>query len=171
MTRVFISYSRQDKTIADDIAAELRRRGAEVFIDYQRLVGGEDFTDRLGGEIEKCDFLVLLLSPRSVTSKWVKAEATYAHQNNKRIVPVLLEPTKLTGFFFLSAIEQVDLTARSRGRLPAEALRKLAVALNLSPDPAAASPPPPVAPPVPPHRLKLPACPNGFGPPGERCCC
>jgi hypothetical protein len=36
MIRVFISYSRHDKTMADYIAAELRRRDADVFVDYQK---------------------------------------------------------------------------------------------------------------------------------------
>jgi hypothetical protein len=60
MTRIFISYSRHDKTIAEYIAAELRNRGANVFIDYQKLVAGENFIGRIGREIEACDSLVLL---------------------------------------------------------------------------------------------------------------
>jgi hypothetical protein len=105
MTRIFISYSRQDKTIADYIAAELRVREADVFIDYQKLVGGENFIGRLGREIEACDYLLLLLSPRSVSSKWVQAEVAWALKNNKPIVPVLLEPASMTDFFFLSNVE------------------------------------------------------------------
>ncbi|KAB2904756.1 MAG: TIR domain-containing protein [Anaerolineae bacterium] len=34
MKRIFISYSRRDKSIADYIAAQLRNRGAEVFRDF-----------------------------------------------------------------------------------------------------------------------------------------
>lgn len=44
MTRIFISYSRRDKAVADYIGAELRNRGADVFIDYQKLIAGENLS-------------------------------------------------------------------------------------------------------------------------------
>ncbi len=34
MKRIFISYSRRDKSIADYIAVQLRNGGAEVFKDF-----------------------------------------------------------------------------------------------------------------------------------------
>ena len=108
MTSVFISYSRKDRTVADHIAAELRNRGAEVFIDYQKLVAGEDFIGRLGKEIESREYFIIIVSPRSVDSKWVKAEVSWALHNNKTIIPVLLEPASMTEFFFLVSLEQVD---------------------------------------------------------------
>ena len=142
MTRIFISYSRQDKTIAEYIAAELHIRGAEVFIDYQKIIGGENFIGRLGHEVAACNFFVLLLSPRSVASKWVQAEVAWALHNNKPIVPVLLEPTSMVDFFFLINVQQIDFTRWSVDGKVDEAVGKLAVALELPAQPTRAEPRP-----------------------------
>jgi hypothetical protein len=142
MTRVFISYSRHDKTMADYIAAELRRRDADVFVDYQKLVAGENFIARLGREIEARDFFVLLLSPRSVVSKWVQAEAAWALHCNKPIIPIRLEPASLTDFFFLINLEQIDFTRWSVDGQVGEALGKLARALGLPDRPTQVGPAP-----------------------------
>lgn len=135
MTRVFISYSRRDKLVADYLATELRNRGAEVFIDYQQLLGGENFIGRLGREIEACDHLVLIISPRSVVSKWVQAEIAWALNCDKRVVPLILEPASMVDFFFLVNVERVDFTRWSLDGEVGEAVLKLARALNLPEQP------------------------------------
>jgi WD40 repeat protein len=142
MTRIFISYSRRDKAVADYIGAELRNRGTDVFIDYQKLIGGENFIGRLGREIEARDFFVLLLSPRSVASKWVQAEAAWALRCDKPIVPVLLEPASMADFFFLTNVEYVDFTGWYVDGEVGEAVRKLAAALRLPTEPIRAEPVP-----------------------------
>ncbi len=142
MPRIFISYSRRDKTIAEYIAAQLRNRGAEVFIDYQKLVGGENFIERLGGEIARSDYLVLLLSPRSVDSPWVQAEVAWAFTNRKPIVPVLLETSSIVSMFFLANLEQIDFTRWNLDGRVGEAVIKLATALSLPTAPLRAEPVP-----------------------------
>ncbi|MFP4324092.1 MAG: SUMF1/EgtB/PvdO family nonheme iron enzyme, partial [Anaerolineales bacterium] len=131
MTRIFISYSRKDKALADYIARQLRHRGAEVFIDYQKLIAGEDFIGRLGQEINRADYFVLLVSPRSVASRWVRAEVAWAFTQEKPIIPVSLEPTSIHDLFFLVNLEQIDFTRWSLDGNVTDALHKLAYALNL----------------------------------------
>ncbi|MCC7447377.1 MAG: toll/interleukin-1 receptor domain-containing protein [Anaerolineae bacterium] len=131
MARVFISYSRRDKPAAEFMATALRRRGADVFIDYQKLVAGENFIGRLGHEIQACDSFVLLLSPPAVASKWVQAEAAWALHCDKPIIPVEFEPASLTTFFFLINKEKIDFTHWSVDRQVADAIHKLTQALGL----------------------------------------
>lgn len=142
MTSVFISYSRRDKAIAQVIAAELRNRGAEVFIDYQELVAGESFIGRLGREIEKRDCIVFLVSPRSVDSKWVQAEIAWGFTKGKTVIPALLEPATMVDFFFLINVEQVDFTRWSVDGDVRAAIRKLAGALKLPLEPVKSDPVP-----------------------------
>lgn len=142
MTSVFISYSRRDKAFAEYIAAELRNREADVFIDYQRLTGGENFIGRLGREIEQRDCVVLLISSRSVASKWVQAEVAWAFTKGKAIIPVVIETAPLVDFFFLINVEQIDLATALETRELDAAIRKLAIALNLSTDPVKNDPVP-----------------------------
>ena len=131
MTRIFISYSRRDKAVADYIAAQLHGRGAEVFIDYEKLVAGENFIARLGSEIVSADYFVLLVSPRSVISKWVGGEVAWALIKDKTIIPVVLEPASFDNFFILSNLEQVDFTRWTVDKQAPDALVKLAAAMGL----------------------------------------
>jgi len=142
MTRIFISYSRRDRAVADYIGAELRNRGAEVFIDYQKLTGGENFVGRLGREIEASDYFVLLLSPRSVASRWVRDETGWALHCDKPIIPVMLEPASMSDFFFLTNVEQVDFKRWSVDGKVDGAVRKLAASLGLPAEPTHAEPVP-----------------------------
>lgn len=131
MINIFLSYSRRDIEAARFLANELNARGASVFIDYQRLTASENFIQRLGQEINKCDFFVLLVSPRSVDSRWVQAEAAWAFTNQKPIVPVLLEAAQLTDVFFLSNIQHIDFTRFTIDRNVSQPLANLALTLNL----------------------------------------
>jgi formylglycine-generating enzyme required for sulfatase activity len=131
--RLFISYSHHDREIADFIAAELRGQGAEVFIDYQRLEAGEIFSERVRQEVIACDAFILLVSTSAARSRWVQAETNLAHDQSKRIIPIMLERFDMANspFWFLLNIERVDFFA-GRG----EAITKLVRSLGLSPEPA-----------------------------------
>src|SRR5947209_6147842 len=108
MTSVFVSYSRKDKVVANYLANEMRSLGASVFIDYQKLVAGENFISRLGHEIEHADFFVILLSPASVSSKWVQRELAWAVNCDKPIIPIEIAPCNMTNVFMLVNIEKID---------------------------------------------------------------
>ena len=131
MPHVFISYARKDQAAAGYIASQLRERGAQVFIDTDELKGGDNFIERLGAEIAACNCLIFIISPRSVQSDWVKSEVNWARKNDKKIIPVLLEPADLTDFFYLVGIEQVDFQGWGLGGDMGEAIEKLVRALNL----------------------------------------
>jgi WD40 repeat protein len=136
--RVFISYSRKDKAIADYIGAELERRGADVFIDYQDLLSSQNWIGVLGREIEARDAVVLLLSPNSVESLWVQAEVAWALRNNKPIHPVLLDAqTSMVDFFFLIPLEQIDFTRWNVDGNVSTGVEKLLLSLNLPLEPIA----------------------------------
>ena len=133
---VFISYSRKNKDIATHIAEQLDLRGANVFIDYKRLLAGQDWTDRLAKEIEKADVVLFLMSPISVKSKWVKAEISWAEHLGKPILPVWLDDdTSMSSFFFLARVERVDFTRWYQDQNVDEALTKLIASLDLPTEP------------------------------------
>lgn len=134
MTKVFISYSREDFGFAEFVAAKLRERGAEVFIDYASLLAGENWISRIGKEIKQRDYVVLILSPRSVISNWVQDEIAYARHHYKTIVPLLLESVSeddMDNFFFLVNKERIDFTMWGKGSEPKISVQKLAEALGL----------------------------------------
>jgi hypothetical protein len=90
---VFISYSRIDRPYVDQLAAFLTTEGIPVWYDY-RLAAGETFDATIETQIDTCAAFVVVLTPHSVQSKWVGLEIGRADDEDRAILPLLLEPCK-----------------------------------------------------------------------------
>ncbi|WP_150047923.1 MULTISPECIES: toll/interleukin-1 receptor domain-containing protein [Methylomonas] len=63
---VFVSYASQDAVSARLLADSLFGLGfAEVWLDQKKLIGGDDWSDRIEDAIENCDFFMPLLSAQA----------------------------------------------------------------------------------------------------------
>lgn len=100
MADVFISYSRDDQPEARRIADGFRQEGLDVWWDAALRVG-ETFDAVIERELLEARAVVVLWSPNSVNSRWVRAEATQADQNGT-LAPVLLAPCKRPIIFELT---------------------------------------------------------------------
>lgn len=89
-TDIFISYSREDRARAHDFARALTERGLNVWWDAA-LHSGETFDEVIEAQLNAAKAVLVLWSPRSVRSRWVRAEATLADRRNK-LIPVIIEP-------------------------------------------------------------------------------
>jgi hypothetical protein len=89
-TDIFISYSRDDREIAKQFAAGLSEEGFLVWWDAA-LHSGETFDEVIEKQLKAAKAVVVLWSPRSVKSRWVRAEATLADRRDK-LVPAIIEP-------------------------------------------------------------------------------
>lgn len=87
---IFISYSREDRAAARHFSECFVREGFSVWWDAA-LRSGETFDEVIERELRGAKAVVVLWSPRSVTSRWVRAEATLADRRNK-LVPAIIEP-------------------------------------------------------------------------------
>jgi TolB protein len=87
----FMSYSREDAELQRRIAAELRSRGINVWVDVEKLIPGSPAWEReVERSIRGAAGMIVLLSPASNNSEWVRREISFAEHNDKRIFPVLL---------------------------------------------------------------------------------
>jgi Tol biopolymer transport system component len=122
--KIFISYSRSDKAIANALVPLLQEVFERVWIDKE-LTGGDLWEREIMTRIRDCDIFVLLVSQESLASKYVKEELDEARRRNKPILPVLIQP----GIAFppdLSTIQFVDMT----GGITPEALTKIHAAIK-----------------------------------------
>ena len=109
---VFLSHSSQDRRFADRLAAEIRRHGVPVWYSQTNILGAQQWHDEIGAALKRCDWFLLVLSPNSAESIWVKRELLFALQQNHfegRILPVVLAPCdcgKLS--WTLPSFEMVD---------------------------------------------------------------
>lgn len=86
---IFISYSREDRAAARYFAECFSHEGLSVWWDAA-LHSGETFDEVIEKELKASKAVVVLWSPRSVQSRWVRAEATLADRRNK-LAPVIIE--------------------------------------------------------------------------------
>lgn len=89
MRRVFVSYSRRNKTFAERLARDLSDAGLEVWVDFRQIQGGERWRDEIQRGLERSDFLVAVLSPDAITSEWVTQEINTASELGKQVIPVM----------------------------------------------------------------------------------
>ena len=105
MPKVFISHSWADNKFSRKLAENLKRDGAEIWIDYARISGGDSLPEVIGEAIEWCDTLILVWSKSASISYFVKLEWTCALTNQKRIIPCVIDdaklPTILSGLLYL----------------------------------------------------------------------
>jgi hypothetical protein len=74
MTDVFISYKREERTECQRIADKLKALGLNVWFDA-RLTAGDSFTTEIEREVRRAKAVLVLWSPGSVQSRWVRNEA------------------------------------------------------------------------------------------------
>lgn len=96
--KVFISHASDDLWVAQQIAAEIRRYGAETFLDRADTAHGDDFEEAILQAEEECTELLVLLTPWSLKRPYVWMEIAFFLKARKRIVIVLygLTPKQLS---------------------------------------------------------------------------
>ena len=85
-------------------ADALTQEGFSVWWDAS-LHSGETFDEVIEQRLRDAGAVVVLWSPRSVASRWVRAEATLADRR-KKLVPAIIEPCDRPIIFELTHAEQ-----------------------------------------------------------------
>lgn len=125
---IFLSYSRQDLALMQQVKAALEGVGFRVWIDQTELEPGTpSWTGAIESAIESAGCLLVVLSPTAKKSKWVREEMEYARSQDKRIFGALAKgkPNNALPFGY-STLQFSDLT--NPATYPAE-LRKLVNAI------------------------------------------
>jgi len=106
MTQIFISYSRADEKFARDLKRDLEKLGGQVWIDVDDILPGERWGQAIRRGLDQCTVMLVLLSPESMDSRHVEDEWTYFRDQNKPLLPLLLEPTPV--IFGLHNYQYID---------------------------------------------------------------
>lgn len=94
--RVFLSYAQADQAFAKALSEELTRRGLDVWSDEREILPGDNVWSSIGEALKKSKALVVLISPESMRSKFVRSEIQYALGDlgyDQRIFPVMVQET------------------------------------------------------------------------------
>ena len=89
MAEIFISYASQDRDAARTLSERLVQHGHSVWWD-RTILPGRAFDEVIQEALSAARCVIVLWSPHSVQSNWVKVEGEEAMARN-RLVPVLIE--------------------------------------------------------------------------------
>ncbi len=93
MNDIFISYSNSDRNKIEPIVQLLEGQGWSVWWD-RAIPVGKTFDEVIEEALEASKCVVVIWSKNSVTSRWVKAEASEGAERNA-LAPVLLDDVKV----------------------------------------------------------------------------
>jgi hypothetical protein len=102
----FVSYARPDATFALRLASDLRHAAIDVWIDQLDIRPGQTWDQAVEQALQRSDSVLVILSPRAVASRSVMDEVSYALEENKWTIPVLLEACELP--FRLRRLQHTD---------------------------------------------------------------
>jgi len=92
MARVFISYSRKDLAFVEGLASDLKVAGLDVWYDLSGLEGGARWSRAIEKAVRGSQYVLVVLSPDSVASKWVEEEFLLAGELEKKVIPLFYRP-------------------------------------------------------------------------------
>ena len=95
MAQVFISYSRKDLSFVSQLAMDLKNAGFDVWYDVSGLGGGSRWRREIENALRRSQFVLVVLSPDSITSEWVEREFLFASNLRRKIVPLMYRACEL----------------------------------------------------------------------------
>jgi formylglycine-generating enzyme required for sulfatase activity len=93
MSDIFISYAKEDRGKAKDIAEALKRQGFSVWWD-RSILPGETFDTVIEEALDAAKCVIVLWSRTSVSSDWVRTEASEGDRRSI-LIPVLIDDVKI----------------------------------------------------------------------------
>ena len=117
----FISYSTDDQVFAERLHADLQACGVRSWFAPHDMRGGKKLHDQIADAIRVYDRLLLVLSPSSMRSEWVKTEISTARAKEAAERRRVLFPISLVPF---QAIRQWKCFDADRGKDSASEIRE-----------------------------------------------
>ena len=102
---VLISYSHSDVSFSRLLKRALAKFGITVWMDEHEVLFGDVISERLTALIWGCDFMLVVISPHSITSTWVQWELSIARDRELREGSTRILPLLVKGEFVPSLLE------------------------------------------------------------------
>jgi hypothetical protein len=94
VNRLFVSYVNRDARFAHRLANDLRERGYDIWIAPDSIQPGEKWVSAIDRGLGECGVFLIVMTPESVRSSWVRSETEYAIQAHQsgggRLIPLLV---------------------------------------------------------------------------------
>ena len=138
MADVFVSYARADKARVAPLVAAIEAQGWTVWWD-PAITPGQEFDLQIGEELKAAAAVLVVWTPSSVSSRWVRGEAREGADRGI-LVPVRFESAELPiDVRALHTTDLDDLAPEERGRRVQDMLRALGAIIERKRDPRTAT--------------------------------
>lgn len=104
----FISYSTKDQEFAERLHADLQNKGVRCWFAPEEMKAGRKIHEQIDEAIKIHDKVLLILSPASMESEWVKTEIAKARRRELKEKRRVLFPIRLVPFDTLRDWECFD---------------------------------------------------------------
>jgi uncharacterized protein YjbI with pentapeptide repeats len=94
----FLSHSSTNKDFARRLCSKMRTKGIRVWLDEEDIEGGKKLHEQIDEAIRVYDKLLLVLSPESMNSEWVRTEIRKARKAEIKEGKRKLFPIRLVDF-------------------------------------------------------------------------
>ncbi|HVG32733.1 MAG TPA: toll/interleukin-1 receptor domain-containing protein [Pyrinomonadaceae bacterium] len=116
--KVFISHSSEDKPFVRQLMGALAKEKVYAWLDEQEISAGDNIGKLITVGIKSSDALVVVLSPSSVKSEWVKFEIAQflSNDDTRKVIPILLgaKPDNLPApFREIQNLKYIDFSKKS----------------------------------------------------------
>jgi hypothetical protein len=128
--KIFISYASPDRSRAQELCSWLLARGADVWLDTEKLLPGQDWKMEISKALDETDLILLCLSKKSVSREgYVQKEMRLALDRALEMPPgeIFLIPARFEDVdlpYSLRDYQAVDLFSEN-------GMKKLVLSLNL----------------------------------------
>ena len=122
LTSVFLSYAREDASVASKLADALQVSGHDVWWD-RHVRGGVRYTEEIDRALSRSEAVVVLWSQSSIASTWVLDEAEVGRDAGK-LIPAVIEACKPPLGY--RQYETLDLSGWDGGLVPERLLDAIA---------------------------------------------
>ena len=102
----FLSYARVDSDFALRLAADLKAKGANVWMDQIDIRPGKQWDREVEGALGACSEMLVILSAKGVESSNVMDEVSYALEERKTVIPIIQGECRIP--FRLRRLQRVD---------------------------------------------------------------
>jgi hypothetical protein len=148
---IFLSHAHADNALCDRYVEALRARGLDVWYDRHNMQAGVSLSDDIERELHTRSAFVVMLTPASVGSYWVKLEIAAFRDLASRDASRLMLPVRVGNCdvpLLLRGLKWLDAVALGLDATVDEMAKSLGAPARPSPAPAKAAPSaPPSAPP------------------------
>jgi len=106
--KIFFSYSRYDSAFVLKLANDLRNAGFSVWLDQLDIPPGKHWDKEIEIALNNANCVLAIISPKSLASDNAMDEISYALEEKKRVIPVMLTDSDTS--FRLRRLQRVDFT-------------------------------------------------------------